>query len=272
MKKNDLLTVIGILAGLAMMYFGIVTGKGTLNLFIDYPSMFITLGGSFCSLLINFPISEIKRLPAIILKSTKNMTVSKNELIQIFIEMSRKARREGLLSLEDDIVNLKFNFITQGLQMVIDSVEPDTIKEIKEIEIDEMDKRHSKGIAMISAWGAYAPAYGMIGTLIGLIIMLANLSDSSAIASGMAAALITTFYGALLANLLFNPMAAKLALKNEIEIEITEMMLEGILSIQSGVNPRIMEEKLLCFLSPSEKLKYKKDISKDDGGPLDGEK
>jgi chemotaxis protein MotA len=140
--------------------------------------------------------------------------------------------------------------------MVIDGIEPETIREIMELEIGEMERRHKTGQDLLKSWAAYAPAFGMIGTLIGLIQMLVNLSDSSKIASGMAVALITTFYGATMANLLFTPMAAKLSLKTEKEAGMREMMLEGILAIQSGVNPRIVEDKLLCYLSPLDRKKY----------------
>jgi Flagellar motor component len=254
MKKQDLMTLIGFIAGIFVVLWGI--GFASLKLFYDVPSIIITIFGSLCAIMINYPLSDVKRFPAVIAQSFKDLKMSSFETIELFTSLSKKARREGLLSLEDEIANLGDDYLKKGLQMVIDGIEPETIREILELEIGEMERRHTTGVNMLKSWAAYAPAFGMIGTLIGLILMLANLSDSSQIASGMAVALITTFYGALMANLILTPMGAKLALRSEKEAAAREMMLEGILAIQSGVNPRIVEEKLLCYLSPQERKKY----------------
>jgi chemotaxis protein MotA len=255
MKNRDLLTGIGIFAGFTTIVLGIL-GGGTLRMFWDVPSVIITIGGSFCSLLVNYSFRDIKKLFKVVVQSFKDVQLDSIEIINQFIEISKKARREGLLSLEDKISEIDDNFFKKGLQMVVDGLEPETIREILELEISEMERRHKLGSDMLRAWGGYAPAFGMIGTLIGLIQMLANLTDSSKIASGMAVALITTFYGAVLANVLLNPMAQNLALKSENEAEVRDMMIEGILSIQSGVNPRILEDKLICYLSKEERIKY----------------
>lgn len=192
------------------------------------------------------------------MEAFKEKKSSTKDIIGTFTEISKKARREGLLSLEEDISNMEDQFLKKGLQMVVDGIEPETIREIMELEIGEMESRHSNGSGIYLAWGAYAPAFGMIGTLIGLIQMLANLSDVANIASGMGKALITTYYGSIMANLICNPIAANLQQKSAKEVAEREMMLEGILSIQSGVNPRIIEEKLITYLPPSEKLEYLK--------------
>jgi chemotaxis protein MotA len=255
MKKMDLLTWAGVIGGTGIILWGILIG-GPLRLFYDFASIVITIFGSFAAVLINYPMSDFKRLFGVIYESFRELKMAPIDTIQLFSNLSRKARREGLLSLEDEINNLQDDYLRRGLQMVVDGIEPETIREIMELEIGEMEKRHSSGINMLKSWAAYAPAFGMIGTLIGLIQMLANLSDSSMIASGMAVALITTFYGAVMANMIFTPMAAKLALKSEREATAREMTIEGVLAIQSGVNPRIVEEKLLCYLSPAERKKY----------------
>ncbi|SHI59850.1 chemotaxis protein MotA [Clostridium amylolyticum] len=255
MKKHDALTSIGLLFGSIMLVWGMTMGA-SIKIFWDAASVVITIGGSFCALLINYSFSEVKNIFKIMGKTFKNVESTSFDTISQFINLSRKARREGLLSLEDDISDLKDDFLKKGLQMVVDGIEPETIKDIMELEISEMEKRHANGSNMLKAWGGYAPAFGMIGTLIGLVQMLANLSDSSAIASGMAKALITTYYGAIMANLFFNPMSANLNVKSEAEASIREMMLEGILAIQSGVNPRIVEDKLVSYLSPTDRKKY----------------
>lgn len=261
MKKRDIMTSIGMLAGVVCVIYGIMVG-GTgsigqrLKIFYDLSSIFITIGGSFAALLINYPLGQLRKMIKVNIEAYKEHTMESGEIIEDFINLSRKARREGLLSLEDGISEIDDSFLKKGLQMVIDGIEPETIKEVMELEIDEMERRHRQGAEMFKAWAAYAPAFGMIGTLIGLIQMLANLSDSASLASGMAKALITTFYGSLMANLLFNPIASNLNYKTDIEVASREMMLEGILAIQSGVNPRIVQEKLISYLSPEERIKF----------------
>lgn len=256
MKKHDILTSIGIVVGFGLTIWGMASGGTNLRIFYDFASILITVGGSFAALLIAYPISEMKRVMKVTVESFKESTSSSTEIINSFTNLSKKARREGLLSLEDEMAQLTNQFLKKGLQMVVDGLEPETIKEIMELEIGEMERRHSDGANMLKAWAAYAPAFGMIGTLVGLIQMLANLSDSSALASGMGKALITTFYGALLANLILVPMAQNLNYKSSVEVNNREMMLEGILAIQSGVNPRIVEEKLTSYLSPSDRAKF----------------
>jgi len=256
MKKQDILTIVGLVVGAGLVFWGMAAGGTNLIIFFDPASIAITVGGSFAALLIAYPISAMKRVMKVIVQSFKESTMASSEIINSFTNLSKKARREGLLSLEDEMAQLTNEFLKKGLQMVVDGLEPETIKEIMELEIGEMERRHTDGANMLKAWAAYAPAFGMIGTLVGLIQMLANLSDSSALASGMGKALITTFYGALLANMVLIPMAQNLNYKSSIEVNNREMMLEGILAIQSGVNPRIVEEKLTSYLSPSDKAKF----------------
>lgn len=265
MKKQDILTIVGLVIGTGLTFWGMAAGGTNLIIFYDPASIAITVGGSFAALLVAYPISAMKRVIKVTLQSFKEGTTSSAEIINSFTTLSKKARREGLLSLEDEMAQLSNEFLKKGLQMVVDGLEPETIKEIMELEIGEMERRHTDGANMLKAWAAYAPAFGMIGTLVGLIQMLANLSDSSALASGMGKALITTFYGALLANILLVPMAQNLNYKSSIEVNNREMMLEGILAIQSGVNPRIVEEKLTSYLSPSERAKFIEDQAKTAG-------
>lgn len=269
MKKLDILTLVGVVGGIAIVLWGILIG-GPLRLFYDFASIVITIFGSLAAVMINYTLKDFKRLFGVISETFREMKMAPIDTIQLFSNLSRKARREGLLSLEDEISNLQDDYLKRGLQMVVDGIEPETIREIMELEIEEMEKRHNSGISMLKSWAAYAPAFGMIGTLIGLIQMLANLTDSSKIASGMAVALITTFYGALMANMIFTPMAAKLSIKSEKEATSREMTIEGVLAIQSGVNPRIVEEKLLCYLSPAERKKYNTVVGSAEGVQQDG--
>lgn len=267
MKKQDMLTGIGLIIGTGLMIYGMGSGGlSDLLLFWDLPSVAITLGGSIASLLIIYPIDDFKKVGVLFVQAFKEPKISKMEIISQFSELSKKARREGLLSLEDAINNLDDAFLKKGLQMVVDGIEPESIREILELEIDEMESRHKNGAGIFTAWGAFAPGFGMLGTLIGLIQMLANLTDSSAIAAGMGKALITTYYGSLIANLLASPIAQNLNNKSGKEVAVREMMVEGILSIQSGVNPRIVEDKLIAYLSPKEREEYAKNNAESSEG------
>ncbi|MBE6053328.1 MAG: motility protein A [Clostridium sartagoforme] len=255
MKKSDILTSVGLVLSIVLMIFGMLLGS-SLKLFWDLASVIITLGGSFSALLITYSLDEVKNMGKLFMQAFKENGSTGREVIEKFGNLSKKARREGLLSLEDDINEMEDPFLKKGLQMVVDGIEPETIREILELEISEMENRHERGAGIYAAWGAYAPAFGMLGTLIGLIQMLGNLTDVANIASGMGKALITTFYGSLIANIFCNPIAANLKQKSAKEAGEREMILEGILAIQSGVNPRIVEEKLMTYLPPKEKLEY----------------
>ena len=252
MKKN-IIPLIALFVGFSMIIIAISIDNGSLLLFWSIPSLLITLLGSFCALMVSFPFKYLKAVPALVKQIFLVSSDSRRELIELFSELSRKARREGLLSLEDDILEYEDEFLKRGLQMVVDGIEPETIKGILELEIETTENRHGTGQDIFRAWGELAPAFGMIGTLIGLIIMLSDLEDPSNIGKGMATALITTFYGSIFANLVLIPIANNLQAQTEEELFTREMMIEGILAIQSGINPRIVEEKLMTYLSPQER-------------------
>ena len=254
MKRNDILTPIGI----SLIVFAISQGNVGLSGFYDLISVIITIGGSFAALLITFSFDEVKMMGSISKVLFKTPALDKVEVIHIFKEISMKARKDGLLAIESDIEEINDSFMKTGLELVVE-IETDLIIEILNNNISEIEGRYMKGAKMYKTWGSYAPAFGMIGTLVGLIQMLAELDNPDNIASGMAAALITTFYGALLANLILNPLGFNLENKGQREVENREMMLVGILSIKNGDSTRILEEKLTSFLNEKEKAKYNKD-------------
>ena len=270
MKKSDNLTFIGLILGVVLLILGMAIGGNSLLIFLNIPALFITVGGSIAALLVNYSATEIKDIGKLFGQSLKENKFSGIDLIIQFTHFSKKARREGLLSLENDIAILEDDFMKKGLQMVVDGFEADAIKEILELEIDEMENRQEKGATIFKAWGSYAPAFGMIGTLIGLIQMLAGLNELSAIAAGMAKALVSTFYGAIIAYLFCNPISQNLLVKSSKEAAFRGMILEGILSIQEGVNPRIIEEKLSTYLSPKDRLEYLRWSSSIEGEILNG--
>lgn len=250
-RKLDPLTVAGLAAGAACMFLALFLG-GNLAIFWSPLSALIVVGGSFSAILINFGVEQVKSVFQITRQAFFSRSWDAEELIKLFTGLARKARREGLLALEDDIGAIDDPFYQKGLRMVVDAIEPEVIREVLELEIAHTLKRHEVGQRLYRNWAALAPAFGMIGTLIGLIQMLAKLNDPSALGPGMAVALITTFYGAIMANLLFNPLAGKLALRSEQEAFWREMMLEAFIAVQSGTNPRILEEKLRSFLASSQ--------------------
>ena len=258
MKRNIWPTV-GLIAGSVVIVWSIAI-DGNINSFINIPSILIVLVGSFCALLISFPFKTILKIPnvmKVLLLSPKDDRVG---LLLMFSELSKKARQNGLLSLEDDISSMDNELLSTGLQMVVDGMDADTIREILELNLDAIERRHRIGQEVFTKWGDLAPGFGMLGTLIGLIIMLGELDDPSTIGSGMATALITTFYGSLASNLFFLPIANNLKSQTDEEMFTGELIIDGILEIQAGSNPRLIEERLVSYLSLEEKEDLEKDI------------
>lgn len=255
-KKFDTLTPLGMIAGLAIVSFGILSNADVSGFlyFIDPASLLIVLGGVLGAMLVSFPLKDIKNLFVVIKQAFTEEEHNLSELINLFVHLSERARREGLLSLEDAADELKDPFIKKGILLAVDGLEPEVINDIMNAEISAMEERHKKGRRMLERAADLAPAWGMIGTLIGLVLMLRNLNDPDSLGPSMAVAIITTFYGSVLANLFFLPLATKLALKTEKEVFFKQIIIEGIIGVQSGQNPRILEEKLSAFLSNKERL------------------
>ena len=233
--------------------------------FLDAPSEMITFGGAFCCILAmnampDF-IAGLKSIALIFKVSDMNMP----EVIRKIIELSNVARKEGLLSLEEASAELDDPFLKKGVLLIVDGTDPELVRAIMETELSSVDGRHRKKIGFWDDLGAMGPAWGMIGTLIGLINMLQQMDDPSSIGPSMAIALITTLYGSLLANWICAPVAGKLKAKNEMEMTIKEIMIEGLLSIQAGENPRVIEEKLKSFLTPDEKASMEQEGGEENG-------
>jgi len=265
MKRFDVLTVGGLAFGLGMILWGIMRGA-ELGGFINVPGLMITVGGSFGAMMVNFQVEQVRQ----VMKVTRQVIFDRKEdvgsLAFTFGNLAQKARREGLLALEDELENIEMPFLRNGLQMVIDGFEPESIRDIMETEVHTLKQRHQLGQNLFRTWGSLTPAFGMIGTLIGLVQMLASLDDPEAIGPGMAVALLTTFYGVLMANLILNPIAGKLAIRSDAEVSYKEAIIDAVLALQAGVNPRIMQEKLKAYLSPNEKeqIDEKKDSARGD--------
>lgn len=243
----DIGSLLGLLIGI-LLIGGAILLEGDAIIYISLNSVMIVLGGTLAATMISFTMPKLFRVFKIIGIAFSKKSASIQLIIDDIVRFAEKARREGLLALEDEIAELDNDFLQKGIQLVVDGTDPALIRSILETKITFLAERHDQGQEVFRTMGTFAPAFGLIGTLIGLIRMLADLDDPSAIGSGMATALITTLYGILLANLIFNPIAGKLKMKSQEEVLIKEVMIEGILSIQAGENPRIVEEKLKAFL------------------------
>ncbi|MFS0751141.1 flagellar motor protein MotP [Oceanobacillus sp. 1P07AA] len=259
MTKRDLLTPLGITLGFAMIMAAIMSNSGSegISSFADISSIFIVIGGLTASMLITFKMEQIRLTKRVLKEAFHKNQRSIPELIQLFIHLSDRARREGILALENELDEVEDPFIRKGMMLAVDGVEPEVITDILSAEITAMEDRHYKGRQLIEKAAEYAPAWGMIGTLIGLVLMLNKLAEPAALGPSMAVALLTTLYGTVLANLFFTPMAGKLESKTEEEVFIRQIIIEGIIGVQSGQNPRILEEKLSAFLTEEDIQKEK---------------
>lgn len=255
MKKN-ITPIIGMFLGFALIIWSISSG-GDITNFFDPPSLVITLLGSLSALFIIFPFEHMKEAFLVTQVILRQPREDRQSLVKLFYDLSQKARVNGVLALEDDLEEIDDEFIRMGLQMVVDGIEEDAVRDILELRMATIERRHRSYQQVFAQWGDLAPAFGMLGTLIGLVLMLTDLDDPSAIGVGMATALLTTFYGSLFANVLFLPIAANLGIHTEEEMFTRDMAIEGIMGIQAGTNPRILEEKLMNYLSPAERLVMK---------------
>ena len=254
MKKFDILSIIGIMLGGTLVVLSIVF-EGELRAFWNPAGLMITIGGSTGALLVSFRLDEIKTVIQVTRKAFVRKDESILDLHARFVDLAQKARREGLLVLEDELPEIDDDFLRNGLQMVIDGFEPENIRNILNAELSSLENRHELGQSLFRNWGGLTPAFGMIGTLIGLVLMLADLDDPSAIGPGMAVALLTTLYGSLLANLVLLPIANKLGIYSNEEIRLKEIIVEALLALQSGINPRLLQEQIKSYFSPLEKRK-----------------
>ena len=249
----DLGTVIGLVLILGLLFSAMAMGVG-IGPYIDIPSVLIVVGGSIGALLVSFKMEQMKNFVKIFMIAIKPPQEDVPELIKKLVEYSTQARRDGILSLEAAANNESNEFLKKGLSMAVDGNEPDAIREMLEIEMEQTSERHKGNAAIFDSWAGLAGAMGMIGTLIGLVAMLLNMSDPSAIGPSMAVALLTTMYGAMIGNIFGTPIATILGIRDADETVVKTIILEGIMSIQAGDNPRTLEAKLLAFLPPSERV------------------
>jgi chemotaxis protein MotA len=242
--------LIGIVWGITALILGVLFAKSSILLFYDLPSVMITVGGSIASLMVAYPLKKLLKIPTFFKVALFPQKYELNELIVTIVSFSEKARREGLLALEDDLEELDDPYIRKGLQLIVDGTDPELVRNIMENEVEQMVNRHDDNKRIFDDWATFAPAFGMIGTLMGLVMMLVNLSDRSSIGPFLAVAIITTFYGAVICYLFCQPLASRLDVMTNDEVLYRAIIVMGILSIQSGDNPRIVKDKLVTFLPP----------------------
>ncbi|HDS30876.1 MAG TPA: motility protein A [Firmicutes bacterium] len=261
----DIATIIGFICGSALIVWGMSQGGSGLAIFFNVPSLAIVIGGGTAAVMVCFPMKAVIGAMKVVKNAFMPQVKESADIISTIVSFAEKARREGLLTLEEDAQQLNNEFMSKAIQLVVDGTDPELVRDILEIELAFLEDRHKLGKDIFEQLGAFLPAFGMIGTLIGLIAMLARLDDPSSIGSGMAVALITTFYGAVLANFVALPIAKKLSVRSQEEVLIRQVIVEGVLSIQNGENPRIVSEKLKAFFPPAMRSGGREDEESDRG-------
>ena len=252
----DIATILGVLLGLVVIIGSIAVGTGA-KMFLNIPSLAITIGGMLCATLIHFSLSQFLSIFSIIKKTVFAKIPSQGDLIQQMVNFAAINRRDGALALEQEIRKIDNPFFVKGMQMLVDGQADESIRDHLSLETQYLQERHGTGKKILEFMGASAPAFGMIGTLIGLIQMLSNLTDPSGLGVGMATALVTTFYGAFASNLVFIPLAGKLGIYSKAETIIMEMITEGICAIAQGENPTVVREKMHAFISHGSRKEVK---------------
>ena len=249
----DIATIIGFVVGLVTIFVVLVMDGGSpAELFAHPSAIILIIGGSLSATIITVPLKIALQLPKYIIQAFTTNTFDSNATIDLLTKLADRARREGLLALEEDSKKIKDKFLQKGIMMVVDGVDSEQVEAILETGIEQMKARHKHGATFFAAAGAFAPTFGIIGTVMGLISVLKQLDDPSALGESIAAAFLATLWGLLMANLIYLPIAAKLKAKSEAEARSRYMQLEGVLAIQAGENPRIVRDKLSAYLSPAE--------------------
>lgn len=245
----DITTIGGIVLGFTAMVLGILFEGGQLGSYVGLSAAVIIFGGTIGATVASFPMSVVSNVPRLLITAFTNQTYDIPQVIKQLVSFSERARREGILCLESELVNVKDEFLRYGLQLVIDGTDPELVRDTLQTKIAFTGERHHQGAQIFEAAGGYAPTIGIIGTVLGLINVLSNLADPSELGHAIALAFIATLYGVGSANLIWLPIGTKLKQKHKSEQILKEIMLEGVLCLQSGDNPRIVEQKLKAFLS-----------------------
>ncbi len=261
----DITSIVGIIAGFAFTLYGII-GSGSIWNFWDIPSVLITGGGTISAIIASFPFSTLKNVGKHMIIICSSKRFQPEPVIETLADFAQVARKDGLLALEGRVAELDDPFLKKSVMYVVDAMDPDKIRSTLELDIENTSQRHSEQTDMYVRGSAYAPAFGMIGTLIGLINLLKDMDLSSgaseSLGANMSVALVTTFYGCVLANLVFHPIASKLMIRDSEEVLYKEIIVEGVLAIQEGDNPKVLRERLAASLAQKRQIM----LSESDGG------
>lgn len=249
----ELSTPVGLILGFGAMIGGFVIEGGSPASLLNVSAAIIVIGGTFAAALVSFPLKNVLTLPKLIMQSFFAPPGDPQEIVQAFVDLADKARREGLLAMEEDSKNIEDPFMRKGIMLVVDGVDPEVVRDILETDAALVAERHAVGQAIFAAMGGYAPTMGIIGTVMGLVNVLSNLAEPEELGHSIAVAFIATLYGVVTANILWLPMGTKLKQKSEKELHMRHLMIEGVLAVQAGENPRIVREKLDAFLAPKER-------------------
>lgn len=252
----DIATLIGFVASIGLFAWSIVSGSGgNVGGFWDTPSIIMVIGGGISTTLLSVRLERFLSLAKVMKNAFFSKVQPPESMIRTLVGFSEVARREGILALQGQVEKTDNPFIANGLQMIVDGTDAETVKTLTQYEMDSIDMRHAEGKQVIDLLGKYGPAYGMIGTLVGLVIMLQNMDDPKKIGPGMAVAILTTLYGAVVANMLCLPIADKLNIRHGQEMLALTIAQSGLLGIQAGDNPRVLEMKLAAFLDPKKRAR-----------------
>jgi chemotaxis protein MotA len=244
----DIASVVGAILGITLLLAAVAMAPNApFGAFIDYPSAVMVFGGAAASVLICFPLRAVFNFLRVIKKVFFFREPDFHQIVEQMASLAETARRDGLLALEARIDEISHPLLVMGIQLAVDGTRPEVIESILRTEMEALSVRHRGGKAVMDQFGRFAPAFGMIGTLVGLIMMLTNMSDPNTIGPGMAVAMITTLYGAILANLFCLPFSEKLGYQSKRELLAMEVIVRGIMAIQSGENPRVIEQRLRAF-------------------------
>lgn len=249
----DLTTILGLVIGIGALLVSVVLEGGHLASLISVPAFVVIFGGTIGATAIGFTLEELKTVPTLMRIAFRDEKHDVGSLISTLVSFAEKARREGLLALEEDLNAIEDKFLKKGMQLVIDGTDAELVRSIMETELAFIQERHHKGASIFDAAGGYAPTMGIIGTVMGLVHVLGNLSDTESLGPAISTAFLATLYGIFSANIFFLPLAGKLKNRSAHQVLVYEVTLEGILSVQAGDNPRIVEEKLEAFLAPTKR-------------------
>jgi chemotaxis protein MotA len=249
----DIATIIGVVVGLGMVFFTVFHAEGIKGFapFMNAEAIFIVMGGTICALLVNYPLSQVFGVFKVLKKVMRSDTVDTQEIVTTFVRFAKKARTDGFLSLQEEVKGVKDDFLKRGVQLVIDGADKEFIQNMMETEIGFVHERHKVGQEVFNSLGTYSPAFGIIGTILGMIMMMSTLDDVAQVPRRMALCLAAAFFGLGSGYMIFLPMAGKLRRRSEEELLIKEIVIRGVLLLQTGAAPSLVESNLKAYLDPA---------------------